>query len=165
MRKLALFFCLFFLALSAFMAVNAFTPSKALASESESSEHGEKGKGKKGEEDISGGRFEGDPIYVHIKPMVVPVINEDGVEQFVSLMLDVHVVDSSSADKLHKDMPRVMDALMRHLYGGLGEGALKDGKMINISRVKKKAIDAISEILGREKVVDVLVVAASQRML
>jgi flagellar basal body-associated protein FliL len=141
--------------------------AKAFASASKS--EGEKDKGKKGEsneeEDISGGRFEGDPIYVHVKPLILPIINDQGVEQIVSVIVDVHVKDSETADALHKNMPRVIDALLRHLYGGLDDGSLSKGKLVNVARVKARAIRAVSEIVEKDKVVDVLIQGVSQRML
>lgn len=139
----------------------AVTPY-AVASEKKAAQ--EKGE-EKGAEEITGGRFSGDPIYVHIRPMVLPVINEEGVQQIVSLILAIHVKDQKTAERLHKNMPRVIDALYRDLYGALGEGALTDGKMANIRKIKNKSVQAISGLVGRENVVDVLVQAVSQRML
>jgi flagellar basal body-associated protein FliL len=168
MRKLPLSFSLLcFLALGAWQGIFV---SRAFAQEP-AAKTNETVKSKKGDkkgnddDDISGGRFEGDPIYVHIKPMVLPVINEEGVEQLVSLVLDVHVKDSETADTLHKDMPRVMDALLRNLYGGLEDGSLKKGKLVNIQKIKSNAINAIGEIVGRDKIVDVLVQGVTQRVL
>ena len=139
---------------------HAFAAEHDKASKSEKKESK-----KKGEEDISGGRFAGDPIYVRISPMILPIINDDGVEQLVSLMVTVNVVDNDAAMALHKNMPRVMDALLRHLYGGLDESFLRNGKLVNIPKIKSKAISAISEIIGKENVHDVLVESISQRML
>lgn len=142
-------------------------PSVASEKAKSEGEKGEKGKKKEGkeEEDITGGRFEGDPIYVHVKPLILPIINDQGVEQIVSLIVDIHVKDSGTADTLHKNMPRVVDALLRHLYGGLEDGTLNKGKLVNLTKIKAKAVDAISEIVDRQSVVDVLIEGVSQRML
>ncbi|MDD4615546.1 MAG: hypothetical protein PHW76_00265 [Alphaproteobacteria bacterium] len=158
MRKrlfLALLGCL------AFCVTHSVAIPYALAAEESKGKKNEK----KEDEEVSGGRFEGDPIYVHIKPLILPVINDDGVEQIVSLVLDVHVKDTETADLLRKDMPRVVDALLRHLYGSLDTGALSKGKLVNIGKLKKNAILAISEIVPRHQIVDVLVQGVSQRML
>ncbi len=115
--------------------------------------------------EIFGGRFEGDPIYVRIKSLILPVINEEGVEQLVTLALDIRVKDAETADTLNKNMPRVIDALLRTLYGGLEDGSLKKGKLVNLGKIKAKAIKAVSEIVNRDKIVDVLIEGITQRML
>jgi hypothetical protein len=178
MKKPPLFFLLFgFLALG---ALQGGTASRALADDETPAKQSDAGKDdadkkgdadkkdekkKKKETDITGGRFTGDPIYVHIAPMILPIINDDGVEQLVTLILSVHVKDLDSANALHTNMPRAVDSLLRHLYGGLDEGSLRNGKLVNVNKVKKNAILAIGEIIGDENVVDVLVEGVAQRML
>jgi len=168
MRKIS--FTFFLLGLLTIGGLEIQNAAPALASEKGSLHdegESEDKKNKKDEEDndISGGRFEGDPIYVHIKPMIIPVINDNGVEQIVSLILDIHVKDSRTADTLHKNMPRVVDALYRYLYGSLEDGSVKKGKLVNVTKIKSRAVLAVSEVAGRENIVDVLVQAVSQRML
>jgi flagellar basal body-associated protein FliL len=116
-------------------------------------------------EDTSGGRFAGDPIYVHMPPMVLPIISDTGVEQLVTIILDVEVKDFDAADQMHANMPRVQDSLMRSLYGGLGQGSLRHGKLVDVAKVKNKAISSVGEIIGIDNVVDVLIQGVSQRML
>lgn len=158
MKKIFLPLLVFFLFSGASLAV----APHAVASEKKASQ--EKGEEKE-PETITGGRFSGDPIYVHIKPMVLPVINEDGIQQLVSLILAIHVKDQKTAERLQRNMPRVIDALYRNLYGALGEGTLTDGKMANIRKIKSKSVQAMSELVDKENIVDVLVQAISQRML
>ena len=114
---------------------------------------------------VAGGRFAGDPIYVHVPPMVLPAINDKGVEQLITIIMDIQVKDFDSADDLHSNMPRVMDALMRGLYGGLGQGALRNGKLVDVAKVKSKAIAAVGEVIRPDKITDVLIQSVSQRML
>jgi hypothetical protein len=95
---------------------------------------------------------------------VLPAIDDNGVEQLVTIIFDVQVKDFDAADDMHANMPRVMDSLMRALYGGLGQGSLRSGKLANINKIKNKAIDAVGEVLGKDKVLDVLVQGVSQRM-
>jgi len=124
-----------------------------------------KAEGKKGDADTSGGRFAGDPIYIHMTPMVLPVINDNGVEQLITLILDVQVTNFDAADAMHSNMPRVEDALMRALYGGFGEGSLRNGKLVDVAKVKSKAVAAVGEVIGVENVRDVLIQSVSQRLL
>ncbi len=139
-------------------------PTLSLAAEHGAKTEGEKSEGK-GDKNITGGRFEGDPIYVRIAPMTLPIINDNGVEQIVSVIVTVQVKDLDSANVLHKNMPRATDSLLRHLYGGLDEGSVRKGKLVNIPKIKKKAVEAIAEIVERKNIVDVLVEGVAQRML
>ncbi|MDR3424982.1 MAG: hypothetical protein P4M13_07910 [Alphaproteobacteria bacterium] len=148
-----------------FLAFGALQPAatpRAFAKDAPAAKSDSK---KKGGEDVTGGRFAGDPIYVHISPMVLPVINDAGVEQLVTILFDVQVKDFDATQQMNTNMPRVMDSLMRHLYGGLGEGVLRNGKLVNVNKVKQKAIDAVAEVIGKDNVIDVLVQGIGQRML
>ncbi|MDE1900375.1 MAG: hypothetical protein KGI37_01880 [Alphaproteobacteria bacterium] len=120
---------------------------------------------KKNDGGITGGRFAGDPIYVHIDPMVLPVIDANGVEQIVTLLFQVQVKDFDAADQMQSHMPQIMDALMQNLYGQLGSGVLRNGKLVNVVKVKQRAIAAVSGVIGAKNVSDVLVQGISQRML
>jgi flagellar basal body-associated protein FliL len=130
-------------------------------------EGGEEGgkKKKKGDEDVSGGRFAGDPVYVHITPLVLPVISAQGVEQLVTVIIDVEVKDFDTADNMHTNMPRVKDALMRALYGGLGQGSLRNGKLVDVNKVKVRATAALNEVIGEGGIREVLIQGIAQRML
>ncbi len=115
--------------------------------------------------DVSGGRFAGDPIYVHIDPLLLPIITDRGVEQLITIMMDIEVKDFDVADTLHTQMPRVRDALMRALYGGLGQGSLRAGKLADVAKIKAKASNAIVEVIGQAGIRDVLIQGIAQRML
>ena len=123
------------------------------------------GKPTKATSDVSGGRFAGDPIYVHIDPLLMPVITDKGVEQLVTIILEIEVKDFDVADDIHSKMPRVRDALMRALYGGLGQGNLRSGKIADVSKIKAKANGALTAVLGVNNVQDVLIQGIAQRML
>lgn len=126
---------------------------------------GEGGEAKKAPADISGGRFAGDPVYVHLAPMILPVITDTGAEQIVTLQITIQVKDFDAADTVHSNMPKVMDALMRALYGGLGNGDLRNGQLIDVSKVKNKSIAALGQAIGADNIRDVLIEAVAQRRL
>jgi flagellar FliL protein len=128
------------------------------------SEGGDEGEKKKGAADVSGGRFAGDPVYVHITPMIMPVITDQGVEQLVTVIIDVEVKDFDTADMMHTKMPKIKDALMGALYGGLGQGTLRDGKIADVKKIKAKATAALTDVVG-DGIKEVLIQGISQRML
>jgi flagellar basal body-associated protein FliL len=92
-------------------------------------------------------------------------LSDSGVEQLVMLTLDIEVKDFDAAEQVRARMPRIRDALMRRLYGGLGSGNLRNGKLIDVSKIKAKATTAITDVVGKDTVRDVLVQGVSQRML
>jgi flagellar FliL protein len=139
-------------------------PPKDAAKDKKESGGEEGGENKKAPEGVSGGRFAGDPVYVHIAPMVLPVISDQGVEQLITILIDVEVRDFDVADNMHSNMPRVMDALMRSLYGGLGQGSLRNGKLVDVTKVKARATAALNEVIG-DGIREVLIQGVAQRML
>lgn len=126
---------------------------------------GEGGGAQKHPADVSGGRFAGDPIYVHMDPMVLPVISESGAEQLITLNISIEVKDFDTADSIHTNMPRVQDALTRALYGGLGNGTLMNGQLIDVNKVKARATAAVAQVVGANGLKEVLIEAVAQRRL
>lgn len=124
-----------------------------------------KEEGKKNDKSITGGRFDGDPIYVHLQPFILPVVTEKGAEQIVTLMVDLRVKDGKSANNVQDNMPRVKDAMMQELYGGLGSGSLRNGALIDIAGVRRKIHQAVSRVLGEGSIEEVLIQAIAQRKL
>ncbi len=155
------------LGLFALGASAAFTRAEEHGGETPKAAHGEEGesKEKQDKKSITGGKLAGDPVYVHLQPIIMPVIDKNGAQQLVVLVIDLQVRNFDVADKLHANMPRVNDAILQALYGGLGEGTLRDGHLVNVVRVKKKIAKTIEKVLGPDLVTDVLIQAISQRML
>ena len=121
---------------------------------------------KKGDGVVTGGRFAGDLIYVHLEPIVLPLINESGAEQIFTVIIDLQVKDFDAADTLHSNMPRVRDTMMRVLYGGLSDGSLRIGRhMIDVIKVKARIGAALEKTMGAKLVDDVLIQDIAQRKL
>jgi flagellar basal body-associated protein FliL len=130
----------------------------------DTSKSGSKDADKK-DQDVSGGHFAGDPVYVHLAPMILPVITDTGAEQIVTLQIAIEVKDFDAADSVHTNMPRVMDALMRVLYGGLGNGNLRNGQLVDVDKIKTSATSAVGEVIGADNIRNVLIEAIAQRRL
>lgn len=144
----------------------------ASGGEAKAEGHGEAKKGEEGGEkketkpkDVTGGRFEGDPVFVRLEPFILPVISEQGAEQIITLRIDLEVKDLEVADSIHSSMPRVRDAIMRALYGGLGQGSLRNGKLVDVNKVKSKSLKAIEEVIPAGGIRNVLIQGVAQRML
>ncbi len=107
----------------------------------------------------------GPPAFVRIKPMVLPVVGEMRVRQFITLVVTLEVVNQAAADQVYAIMPRVTDAFLTALYGGIEDGNVMDGNLVNVDGVKHHLLRAGHKVLGEMVVRDVLVQAVHQRRL
>jgi flagellar basal body-associated protein FliL len=64
---------------------------------------------------ITGGLTSDDPIFLHMAPITLPVINDYGAQQIVTMLVDLHMNDLENAQKMQKEMPRIKDAIMQAL--------------------------------------------------
>ena len=135
--------------------------SLAHASGAAKAEQGEEG----AEKGKSGGFGAGDLVYVKLEPMVVPVISDNGAQQLVTFMIQLHVKDFNAADKLRSRMPQLTDAIFTALYGGLGQGSLRIGHQVNLPKVKKRIVEAVDKAIEPNLIEDVLLGGVGQRVL
>jgi flagellar basal body-associated protein FliL len=166
---LTLAVCVAFIAVAAApvvaRAAEGAAPPKVESGEKPKADKDGGGKKDKADSDVTGGKFAGDPVYVHLQPMILPMISDAGAEQIVTILIDVQVKDITAADAMHTMMPRVKDAIFQALYGGLGDGSLRFGQTVNLPKVKIKIAKALDKTVGAEKVDDVLIQAVAQRVL
>jgi flagellar protein FliL len=115
----------------------------------------------------SGKSRPGDPIYVRISPMVLPIIGDDGIEEIVSMIFYLEVDSMDTSDKVREKLPRLVDGYMQSLYGALERGSLKgkNGKTLDIARIKQRITAVNDRILGTGVVQEVLVQAVNQRQM
>lgn len=133
------------------------------------SEEGHGGESKKKDEGepqaITGGRFDGDPIYVHMQPVILPIITERGVEQLVTMLVDLQTKDFDKATELHEHMPRLKDAVLGALYGGLSDGDLRRSNALDLERIKEEIKLHTNRLFGADSVLNVYIQAVAQRRL
>lgn len=101
-------------------------------------------------------------LFVELAPLILPVINNYGVTQMVSLVVAVEVDSQEKADQVTKFSPRLTDAYLSELYGTFSQKQPKDG-IIPISFVKKRLNATSAKILGDAVVSDVLVQVLQSR--
>lgn len=175
------FFFLQILALSLFFSASALAPATVWASgghgggekkEAAKSDSGDeesggdkKDKKKKGNEVVTGGLFEGDPVYVHLRPIIFPIISDSGAEQIVVLLIDLQAKDVDTATKLSNTMPRLRDTILRSLYGGLADGAMRNANALDIEKIKTNIVKSCNQVYGDGTALDALIQAVSQRKL
>jgi len=105
----------------------------------------------------------GPPLFVPIGPMIVPVIGEKPVAQNILLVVSLEVYGDATREMVRQQSPRLVDAFLTALYGGIESGMVMDGQIINVGMVKDKLMKAAEKVLGPDVVHDVLIQAVSQR--
>lgn len=114
---------------------------------------------------ITGGQSDADPIYLHLPVVTFPIIDDGGAQQIVSLLIDLHMKDRPSAEKIQSSMPKLKDAIIQALYGGMSDRSMRNAQMLDISKVKDGIVQTLNRIYGDGFVNDVLIQAVSQRKL
>ena len=127
--------------------------AEAASVEKEPAKHAEK----------KGGHGEGAYEYVEMDPLVLPIIDEYGVSQVVSLVVSLEVADTDSADKVKKMQPRLKDAYIQDMYGILNRrSSMKDG-VVEVKKLKARLNKVSKQVMGDDVVHDVLLQVVQQR--
>ena len=107
-----------------------------------------------------------DPVYVEFNPIQLPVLRHDTVEQVVTMVVALEVMDQEAADRVIALAPRLNDALMQDLYGALDAGRIVGANgMVDVSRLKNRIVASSDLVLGEGVVLDALVQMVAQRPL
>lgn len=102
--------------------------------------------------------------FVRLPPLVVPMIGPTRVEQFVTVVVAVEVL-LEKQPMVQANQPRLTDAFLTALYGGIADQSILNGPLVNIPAVKAKLVEAAGKVVGKDAVYDVLVQAVTQRNL
>jgi len=106
---------------------------------------------------------QGDPSFVKIDPLIVPVIGEKRVEQNIVLEFALEVYGDAVRDQVQQIKPRLVDAYLRVLYGGIESRELMVGKSVDMTKLKARLMEATEKVVGPHVVHDVLIQSVSQR--
>ena len=121
--------------------------------------------GEEGSNTAAGAAAPGDPIYVDLAPLVLPVIDGDKVQQVLQFTVTMQVADEKAADHIRAEKPRLTDAFIQDLYGALDRRRVLDGKVLDIERLKDELKRVSLGVLGQNGVQDILIQRVSQRMM
>ncbi|WP_035694149.1 hypothetical protein [Azospirillum halopraeferens] len=102
--------------------------------------------------------------YVRMKPVVVPVIGQNRVSQFITVVVTIEVV-AAKAPIAQSNVPRLEDAFITTLYGAVDDRSILKGELIVIPTLKAKLIEAATKTVGSDVVHDVLIQVVTQRNL
>lgn len=105
----------------------------------------------------------GPPVFAQIGPMIIPVLGAKTVEQNITITVSLEVDDDAAKDIVKAQSPRLVDAYVQALYGGIDKGQVLEGQLLNIPAVKTKLMEATEKVLGPDVVSDVLIQSVNQR--
>jgi len=114
---------------------------------------------------ITGGQYEGDPVYLHLAPLILPVINDYGAQQIVTMLVDLHIKNREKAEEMQKQMPKIKDAMLQGLYGSLSDGSVRNGNALDIIKIKDNLQTTLNRVFEEGAVEEVLIQAVSQKKL
>ena len=101
--------------------------------------------------------------FVDLKPMILPIIGENGVSQTVTLVVTLEVAKGESAAEIEKMSPRLKDAYLQDMYGVLNRTASMEGGVLDVKKIKARLNEVTKQVMGEGKVNDVLLQVVQQR--
>ncbi len=101
--------------------------------------------------------------FVEITPLMFPLIDRNGTNQIITLVVSIEVKNSEGAEKVTLLTPRLNDAYIQDLYGYLSQYAKMNGGRVEISEVKKRLNRVTARVIGEEHFNDVLLQVVQQR--
>jgi flagellar FliL protein len=101
--------------------------------------------------------------FVELDPLVLPIVDKNGVSQVVNIVVVIEVDDSKDKDHVLKLQPRLKDAYIQELYGVLNRhDTLKDG-VVQVGTIKERLNQISHRVMGEGVVEDVLLQVVQQR--
>ena len=101
--------------------------------------------------------------YVELDPLILPIVDKNGVSQTVSLVIALEVDSASTKSKIESIEPRLKDAFIQDMYGVLNKHAALKGGVIQVDMLKKRLNKISQRVIGKDKVNDVLLQVVQQR--
>lgn len=100
--------------------------------------------------------------FVKLTPLVLPIIDNNGVSQVVSMIVVLDVAPAA-AEEVKTLSPRLKDAYLQDMYGMLNEHAALKGGVIQVGYIKERLSKISHKVMGEDKVNAVLLQAVQQR--
>ncbi len=101
--------------------------------------------------------------YVKLDPLLLPIIDEDGVQQVVSMVDAIEVAGISDADKIKAIRPRLTDAYLQDMYGILNRHAALKGGIIQVQMIKDRLNQVTDKVVDGKIDTEVLIQVVQQR--
>lgn len=101
--------------------------------------------------------------FVSLDVLVLPIIDEVGVTQTVTLVISLEVPDAATAEEVKHLSPRLKDAFIQDMYGALNRKNVMNKGVLQVSVVKDRLNRVSKKVMGEGKVNDVLLQVVQQR--
>lgn len=101
--------------------------------------------------------------FVELDPLILPIVDNNGLSQTVNLVVVLEVVDSAAKAKVEKITPRIKDAFIQDMYGILNKHAALKGGVIQVDMLKKRLNEVSAKVAGEDTIHDVLLQVVQQR--
>lgn len=101
--------------------------------------------------------------FVKLAPLLLPIIDDDGVQQVVSMVVAIEVDGVFNADKVKAMRPKLTDAYIQEMYGALNKHAAFKGGIIQVVMIKDKLNKITHEVMGDDIDTEVLLQVVQQR--
>lgn len=102
--------------------------------------------------------------FVELGPLVLPIVDSNGVSQTVSMVVALEVKGSYEADKVRRYEPKLKDAFIQDMYGALNRHAALKGGVVQVGMIKQRLNKISDKVMGDDETVrDVLLQVVQQR--
>lgn len=102
-------------------------------------------------------------VFVQLNPLILPIVDDNGVSQTVSIVISVEVADEAMAAKVKNLQPRLQDAFIQDMYGVLSRKAVMKGGVIEVSKIKERLSAVSHKVMGDDTIKQVLLQVVQQR--
>jgi flagellar protein FliL len=131
------------------------SPGDAATAETEKGHEAKKGKGGHGSEALS--------AFVELDPLILPVVDGEGVNQVISLVIALEVADEETAKAVEAMSPKLKDAFIQDMYGALNVHEALKGGVVQVGMIKARLTRISTEVLGEDVIHSVLLQVVQQR--
>jgi flagellar FliL protein len=101
--------------------------------------------------------------FVKLEPLILPIIDDSGVTQVVTLVVALEVNGADAEKKAQMYAPRLKDAFIQDMYGVLNRKASIEGGVIKEDKLKARHNRETLKVLGENQVNDVLLQVVQQK--
>lgn len=101
--------------------------------------------------------------FVQMSPLVLPIVDKNGVSQVINLVISLEVKDPEAAKEVERLQPRLKDAYIQDMYGVLTRQAAMEGGVVQVGYIKNRLNKVTSKVMGKDMVQDVLLQVVQQR--
>lgn len=103
------------------------------------------------------------PSFVEMKPLVLPIVDQNGVSQIISIVISLETDDAAKVAEIELMRPRLTDAYIQGMYGVLSSKAVMEGGVLQVGYIKSRLHKITTKVMGENKVKDVLLQVVQQR--